>query len=183
MQDGSNDLNNQHGSWPLANKEMHAALSYGGYDVRLEWGEGAPRLPSAAAARRTRVPCRFVSAPACSVFLLGRRSRNAASIALNGGAQACWQVDAVLCRESFRAARGVGAAGHASVAVGHAVFCQALIGELWWASITCSGDAEVSCGGPLLHAAELRSLVVKFMRANVARKTHRRGACTRLGYM
>ena len=40
LQDGSNDLNNQHGSWPLANKEMHAALLYAGYNVRLEWGEG-----------------------------------------------------------------------------------------------------------------------------------------------
>jgi len=40
LQDGSNDLNNQHGSWPLANQEMHVALKYAGYDVKFEWGEG-----------------------------------------------------------------------------------------------------------------------------------------------
>ena len=40
LQDGSNDLNNQHGSWPLANQEMYAALTYAGYDAKLAWGEG-----------------------------------------------------------------------------------------------------------------------------------------------
>ena len=35
---GSNDLNNQHGSWPLANQEMHAALEYAGYDNHFDYG-------------------------------------------------------------------------------------------------------------------------------------------------
>jgi hypothetical protein len=30
LQGGSNDLNNQFGSWPLANQEMAAALEYAG---------------------------------------------------------------------------------------------------------------------------------------------------------
>lgn len=41
LQDGSNDLNNQHGSWPLANQEMAAALAFAGYDHRFEFGDGA----------------------------------------------------------------------------------------------------------------------------------------------
>src|SRR5215813_7580413 len=28
LQDGSNDLDNEHGSWPLANQQMAAALKY-----------------------------------------------------------------------------------------------------------------------------------------------------------
>ncbi len=40
LQDGENDLDNEHGNWPLANKQMFAALKYKGYDVRLDWGEG-----------------------------------------------------------------------------------------------------------------------------------------------
>ena len=32
--------NNQHGSWPLANQELFAALQYAGYECKLEWGEG-----------------------------------------------------------------------------------------------------------------------------------------------
>jgi len=41
LQDGENDLDNEHGNWPLANKQMLSALNYKGYDVRLDWGEGA----------------------------------------------------------------------------------------------------------------------------------------------
>ena len=40
LQDGENDLNNQHGSWPMANRQVYAALQYAGYDAKLEWGEG-----------------------------------------------------------------------------------------------------------------------------------------------
>jgi enterochelin esterase family protein len=40
MQDGSNDLVNQFGSWSEANKAMHAALSEKGYDVKFVFGEG-----------------------------------------------------------------------------------------------------------------------------------------------
>jgi len=31
LQDGSHDLDNEHGNWPLANQEMAAALNYAGY--------------------------------------------------------------------------------------------------------------------------------------------------------
>jgi enterochelin esterase-like enzyme/sugar lactone lactonase YvrE len=41
LQDGSNDLDNPHGNWPLANQEMAAALKFKGYDYQLEFGVGA----------------------------------------------------------------------------------------------------------------------------------------------
>jgi enterochelin esterase family protein len=41
LQDGSGDLDNQHGSWPLANQEMAAALKYAKYDYKFEYGDGA----------------------------------------------------------------------------------------------------------------------------------------------
>src|SRR4029079_10286342 len=42
LQDGSADLDNLHGSWPLANQEMAAALKFAGYDYRFEFGDGGP---------------------------------------------------------------------------------------------------------------------------------------------
>jgi len=44
---GANDLNNQHGSWPLANQEMHAALDYAGYDNHFDFGVSGSFLPAA----------------------------------------------------------------------------------------------------------------------------------------
>lgn len=41
LQDGSNDLDNQHGNWPLANQQMAAALTFANYDHRFVYGEGA----------------------------------------------------------------------------------------------------------------------------------------------
>src|SRR5438067_2535534 len=35
LQDGANDLDNLHGSWPLANQQMAAALKYMGYDQKF----------------------------------------------------------------------------------------------------------------------------------------------------
>ncbi len=40
LQDGSGDLDNQHGNWPLANQEMAAALKFAKYDYRFEYGDG-----------------------------------------------------------------------------------------------------------------------------------------------
>lgn len=40
LQDGSNDLNNEHGHWPLANQTMAEALNYAKYDYRFEYGDG-----------------------------------------------------------------------------------------------------------------------------------------------
>jgi enterochelin esterase-like enzyme len=40
LQDGSGDLNNLHGSWPLANQQMAAALKLMQYDYRFEYGDG-----------------------------------------------------------------------------------------------------------------------------------------------
>jgi enterochelin esterase family protein len=40
LQDGSNDLDNLHGSWPLANQQMAAALKFMRYDFRFEFGDG-----------------------------------------------------------------------------------------------------------------------------------------------
>ncbi len=41
LQDGSNDLDNQHGNWPLANRQMAAALEFSDYDFQFVFGEGA----------------------------------------------------------------------------------------------------------------------------------------------
>lgn len=40
LQDGSNDLNNLHGNWPLAAQDMAAALKYAGYDYQFVLGDG-----------------------------------------------------------------------------------------------------------------------------------------------
>lgn len=52
--DGENDLDNKFGNWPLANKQMAAALKYMNYDFRMDWtpcfhgSRGmAPMLPEA----------------------------------------------------------------------------------------------------------------------------------------
>lgn len=41
MQDGSNDLDNSHGNWPLGNQQLYAALKFRDYDVKFVYGEGA----------------------------------------------------------------------------------------------------------------------------------------------
>ena len=38
--DGENDLDNEHGNWPLGNQQMFAALKYAKYDVKFVFGEG-----------------------------------------------------------------------------------------------------------------------------------------------
>ena len=40
LQAGANDLDNQHGHWPLANQQMAAALRFAQYDYRFEMGVG-----------------------------------------------------------------------------------------------------------------------------------------------
>ena len=40
LQDGSNDLDNLHGHWPLANQQMAASLKFKGYDYQFEFGDG-----------------------------------------------------------------------------------------------------------------------------------------------
>jgi enterochelin esterase family protein len=40
LQDGRRDLDNEHGSWPLANQQMAAALRFKGYDFRFVMDEG-----------------------------------------------------------------------------------------------------------------------------------------------
>lgn len=40
LQEGSSDLDNLHGHWPLANQQMAAALRLMKYDVRFEFGDG-----------------------------------------------------------------------------------------------------------------------------------------------
>ena len=40
LQDGCNDLDNLHGSWPLANQSMAAALKFMEYDYRFVFGDG-----------------------------------------------------------------------------------------------------------------------------------------------
>lgn len=38
------DLDHAVGNWPLANREMAAALEFAGYDYRFEFGEGGHSL-------------------------------------------------------------------------------------------------------------------------------------------
>ena len=52
--DGENDLDNKFGNWPLANKQMEAALRFMDYDYRMDWTQCfhgtkgmAPVLPEA----------------------------------------------------------------------------------------------------------------------------------------
>jgi enterochelin esterase family protein len=40
LQDGSNDLDNEFGNWPLANQQMAAALKYSKYEYKFVYGEG-----------------------------------------------------------------------------------------------------------------------------------------------
>ncbi len=40
LQDGANDLDNEHGNWPLANQQMAAALKFAGYDYKFVFGQG-----------------------------------------------------------------------------------------------------------------------------------------------
>jgi len=40
LQDGSNDLDNEFGNWPLANQQMAAALKFSKYDYKFVYGEG-----------------------------------------------------------------------------------------------------------------------------------------------
>jgi len=40
LQDGENDLDNLHGNWPLANREMAAALAFAKYDYKFVMGDG-----------------------------------------------------------------------------------------------------------------------------------------------
>ncbi|HVX14718.1 MAG TPA: alpha/beta hydrolase-fold protein [Pirellulales bacterium] len=40
LQDGSGDLDNQFGNWPLANQEMAASLKFAGYDYQFVYGDG-----------------------------------------------------------------------------------------------------------------------------------------------
>ncbi len=40
LQDGENDLDNEHGSWPLANHEMARSLAHEGYDYKFVMGNG-----------------------------------------------------------------------------------------------------------------------------------------------
>jgi acetyl esterase/lipase/enterochelin esterase-like enzyme len=40
LQDGSGDLDNPHGSWPLGNLQMDKALKFAGYDYKFVYGDG-----------------------------------------------------------------------------------------------------------------------------------------------
>jgi enterochelin esterase-like enzyme len=40
LQDGSNDLDNANGNWPLANQTLAKSLAYAKYDYRFEYGHG-----------------------------------------------------------------------------------------------------------------------------------------------
>lgn len=44
LQDGSNDLDNTHGHWPLANEQMAAALNFMGWDHKFVYDDGKHNL-------------------------------------------------------------------------------------------------------------------------------------------
>lgn len=41
LQDGENDLDNEHGNWPLANQQMAKSLAFKDYDYKFVYGTGA----------------------------------------------------------------------------------------------------------------------------------------------
>lgn len=41
LQDGSNDLNNEHGNWSIGNQQMFSALKFKEYDVKFDYGTAA----------------------------------------------------------------------------------------------------------------------------------------------
>ncbi len=41
LQDGANDLDNEHGNWPLVNQEMAAAIKFAKYNCKFVFGDGA----------------------------------------------------------------------------------------------------------------------------------------------
>ena len=41
LQDGENDVENQHGSWPLMNLQLANSLKFKGYDFHFSWGTGS----------------------------------------------------------------------------------------------------------------------------------------------
>lgn len=49
LQDGSNDLNNLHGNWPLANMQMASALEFMKYDSKFVMGTGGHGMQHGAA--------------------------------------------------------------------------------------------------------------------------------------
>ena len=40
LADGSNDLDNEHGNWPMANQTMAKSLAWKGYDYKFVFGQG-----------------------------------------------------------------------------------------------------------------------------------------------
>lgn len=44
LQDGSGDLDNAHGNWPLANQQMAKALEFAKYDYKFEYGDGGHNM-------------------------------------------------------------------------------------------------------------------------------------------
>ena len=40
LQDGSEDLDNTHGNWPLANQQMAKSLAFKDYDYKFVYGAG-----------------------------------------------------------------------------------------------------------------------------------------------
>ena len=40
LQDGSNDLDNNNGNWPLANQQMAKAHEFAKYDYKFDFGQG-----------------------------------------------------------------------------------------------------------------------------------------------
>jgi enterochelin esterase family protein len=93
LQDGANDLDNEHGNWPLANQQMAASLKYAKYDYRFEFGDGAhngkhggailpeslrwlwrPELASAEQSQPAQSNARQTETNKRVVFLAGKRS-------------------------------------------------------------------------------------------------------------
>ena len=67
LQDGSNDLDNLHGSWPLANQSMAAALRFMRYDYRFEFGDGGHNGRQGGASMPRRAPLAVAQYAAGSV--------------------------------------------------------------------------------------------------------------------
>jgi hypothetical protein len=44
LEDGRNDLDNDHGNWPLANEQMASAFAFASWDFKFVYGEGKHNL-------------------------------------------------------------------------------------------------------------------------------------------